>query len=182
MSQKEVKDIKEINKEIKDIKEFKEKKDQERQYVSDALVDALWSSYEALVSYTRQQSKDSENEWQQALGKALTWGKEQRQQVKTLSEEVVKKSSEVFFPEKSPLKPLAKQVEAIALTPLQFSFDLAEKIERVWEGDQKDFEKVQGERSTTWWKWHDSFVAAVKSQQRTFFRMMEDSTRFVARA
>ena len=86
-------------------------------------MDALWNSYEALVSYTRQQSKDSENEWQQALGKALTWGKEQRQQVKTLSQEVVKKSSEVFFPEKSPLKPLAKQVEAIALTPLQFSFD-----------------------------------------------------------
>ena len=67
--------------------------------------------------------KDAENEWQQALGKALTWGKEQRQQVKTLSQEVVKKSSEVFFPENSPLKPLAKQVEAIALTPLQFSFD-----------------------------------------------------------
>ncbi len=174
MSQKEVKDIKEI-------KELKEKKDQ-AQYVSDALVDALWNSYEALVSHTRQQAKAAENEWQQALGKALTWGKEQRQQVKTFSQEVVKKSSEVFFPDNSPLKPLAKQVEAIALTPLQFSFDLAEKIERVWEGDQKDFDKVQGERFTTWWNWHDSFVAAARSQQRTFFRMMEDSARLVARA
>jgi hypothetical protein len=181
MSQKEIKEVKEV-KEINEIKDIKEKKDQAQQYVSDALVDALWNSYEALVSYTRQQSKDVENEWQKALAKAFTWGKEQRQQVKSLSQEVVKKSSEVFLPENSPLKPLAKQVEAIALTPLQFSFELAEKIEQVWEGDQKDFEKIQGERFTTWWNWHDSVVATARSQQRTFFRMLEDSARIVARA
>jgi len=151
------------------------------QSVSDTFVDMFWSPYEAFVAFSRK-TKVNNEVWRKTYTEARKLGQDQREQAEKVYHEVVQKGNDLAFGSNDSLKKIAVKYEEIALTPMNFFLGQFDKMDHNWIERADEAEKSSTVYSNYLWNMHDTFTESIKTQQRSFFRLMNDGLHDWSRA
>ncbi|MGG1675016.1 hypothetical protein ACIFOT_04595 [Neobacillus sp. NRS-1170] len=169
---------------------------QEEVVVSNPYVETLWKQYEQTLDQARKLRESSEEAYLKSVKDVIKFNKEFRKSISDLYTESRKTSREIVkglssnFAKIDELKQISDQqimqveeisegLEKLAITPIKFTVDLIERLEKNVEESSETYVRYSRERRKVWGKVTNEYLKIAKNNHKMLVNRLEESVKLL---
>ncbi len=130
------------------------------------LVNALWSPYEALVAYTRNNQPNFD-----LLRKPYDEARKQYSQTEQVLRDTVQKGTDLAFGKYESLKKITENYSDLVFRSARLGVEQLDRAERALDEQTNNAKKIAGDVASFFWGMHDQVTDHLKERQRAFIRL-----------